>query len=251
MTALSNYILSVLPKLGITQPVISRHITDSSFGEMVQVLDSKLDPRRLAAKMALADGSNKILAETKEFIADTSREWNKLLRGSDFAIIIPVDEQKVSLLKPNHSEVKPVSLRFFNQGLETVFDPDADPALSLQEFRTSRFDEIPINTKPYNALKELIIKYDIQSTNEAREDILKKISQIIEPLAEQSKLDRKANNFNSLTMAHPFNSNFDLLFKINNQGNLSDISIYEPLASKDEFKNPNFFLIAESRANNR
>jgi len=251
MTSLSNYVLSVLPKLGITQPQITKHTTDDDSGlaKMVEVLDSNLDPRRLAAKMALVDDPKRVLTETGGFIREASPVFSGILNAdSSLAIIIPVAEQKVGLLKPNPDLRKPVSLRFFNEGLETVFNPDADPELSLQNFKTSHFEEISVNTK---ALKELIIKYDIQTSAEARNDIFKQISKILEPLAEQSKHDRKANNFNSLIMAHPLNSNFDLLFKINNQGKLTDIAIYEPLATKAELEKPNFFLIAESRPNNR
>lgn len=202
----------------------------------------------LAAKMALPGSKRAVEDQAKEFIYDTSDSWNSVTANNpDLAIILPIGNQKVSLVKAN-GDTKPVSLRFFNDGLETIFNPSDNPDFKLEPFKNKRFDEIQTGFPVYKNLKELVIRYDIQTSPEARAKLLDLMNDILEPFAKQSKADRKSNTFNSILMEHPLSPNFDLVFKLDNRGKLADIVIYEPLATSDELKTPNFFLIAKPGA---
>jgi hypothetical protein len=250
MTSVNRYLVDVLPKFGIPKPVFTRHLlpSDNGLGEIIGSLGT-LDPRILAAKMALADDPKDVKDEAKSFILDTSRSWNNFTANNpDLALIIPIGEQRVSLIKPNGGSNEPVHLRFFNDGLETIFNPKGKPDFKLEPFKNKHFDEIQTGSPVYNNLKELVIRYDVQTSPEVRTEILGLMNEIIEPFAKQSKTDRMSNVFNSILMEHPFSPNFDLVFKLDNQGKLTDISVYEPLASSAELKKPNFFLVATSAA---
>jgi hypothetical protein len=248
MTSVSRYLVNVLPELGIRKPIFTKHFVpnDDDLGAMRNSLN-KVDPRMLAVQMALTD-PRQVEVETKKFILDRSDLWNDLTTNSGLAIILPIGEQRVSLIKPNGGSNEPVHLRFFNDGLETIFNPKGKPDFKLEPFKNKHFDEIQTGSPVYNNLKELVIRYDVQTSPEVRTEILGLMNEIIEPFAKQSKTDRMSNVFNSILMEHPFSPNFDLVFKLDNQGKLTDISVYEPLASSAELKKPNFFLVATSAA---
>jgi hypothetical protein len=248
MTSVNRYLVSALPKFGIPKPVFTRHSVpnDNGLGEIIESLGT-LDPRILAAKIALADDPKDVTDEAKSLILDTSHSWSDFTANNpNLAIILPIGKQKVSLVKANGDSGKPVSLRFFNNGFETVFSPDDNPEFRLETFVNQHLDEIQTGSPVYNNLKELVIRYDVQTSPEVRTEILGLMNEIIQPFANQSKIDRQSNHFNSILMEHPFSPNFDLVFKLDNQGKLTDILIYEPLASSAELENPDFFLVARS-----
>lgn len=247
MTSVNLYLVNVLPKLGIPKPVFTKHLVpnDSGLGEIIGSLDT-LDPRILAAKMALAYDPRDVQDKAKSFILDTSPSWNNLTANNpNLAIILPIGTQKVSLVKANGDSAKPVSLRFFNDGDETIFNPDGNPDFKLERLRNKYFDEIITGSPIYEELKNLVLRYEVQ-TPEARTQTLGLMNDIIQPFANQSKIDRQSNHFNSILMEHPFSPNIDLVIKLDDKGKLTDISIYEPLASSAELESPDFFLVARS-----
>lgn len=247
MTSVIRYLVNVLPELGIFRPVLKEHRVPSGrgLGEIIGLLDT-LDPRIIAAKMAVAHDLRDVQDEARSLILDISPSWNDLTANNpDLAIILPIGTQKVSLVKATGDSAKPVALRFFNNGLETIFNPDDNPDFKLEPFKNKYFDEITTGSPVYEELKNLVLRYEVQ-TPEARTQTLGLMNDIIQPFAKQSKTDRQSNTFNSILMVHPFSSNFDLVFKLDNQGQLTDILIYEPLASSAELENPDFVLVARS-----
>jgi hypothetical protein len=247
MTSVNRYLVSALPKFGIPKSVFTRHSvpSDNGLGEIIESLGT-LDPKILAAKIALADDPKDVKDEAKSLILDTSHSWNDLTANNpNLAIILPIGEQKVSLVRANGNNAKPVSIRFFHDGLETVFNPDDNPDFRLEPFKNKHLDEIEVGSPIYNDLKELVLRYEVQAP-EARTQTLELMNEIIKPFAEQSKTKRQSNTFNSILMEHPFSPNIDLVIKLDNKGKLTDILIYEPLASSAELENPDFFLVARS-----